>query len=143
MKLISQLLAASSLPVVCYVSIDRQQYITKRLTSNHGLGVEEATEGTRANLINDIGLEIDIERTRDVLARRGLREEGGEAIILGSAVLKTTIGLKVVPSGEFVNVWLHAKDTHVQTVLNGVELPYEQYTLLARPKRKEWSWNLK
>jgi hypothetical protein len=136
MTLISQLLAASSLPVICYVSIDRQQHITKRLTSNHGLGVEEATEGARANLINDIGLEIDIERTRDMLARRGLREEGGEAIILGSAVLKTTIGLKAVPSGEFVIVWSHVKDTHVQTVLDGVEFPYRKCTLLARLKQK-------
>ena len=58
--------------------------------------MEEAAIGAVANLIDDIRLEIDVERTRHVFARRGLGEEGAEAIIvLGRRIVrKTTIGLQ-------------------------------------------------
>ncbi len=40
--------------------------------SNHALGVEERTHWTSLDLVDDAWLEVDIERTRDILARARL-----------------------------------------------------------------------
>ena len=58
--------------------------------------MEEAAVGTVADLIDDIGLKIDVERTRHVFARRGLGEEGAEAIVVGrrGALQKAAVGLE-------------------------------------------------
>ena len=50
------------------------------LASDHRLGVEETPVGASANLVNDIGLEIDVKGARDKFARRRLGEESTEAI---------------------------------------------------------------
>ena len=42
--------------------------------------MEERAVSTRANLVDDIRFEIDIERARDVLARRRLGKERREAV---------------------------------------------------------------
>jgi hypothetical protein len=44
--------------------------------------MEEAPVRARPDLIDHIGLQIDVERPRNVLARGGLREESAEAIIV-------------------------------------------------------------
>ena len=86
------------------------------------LGVEETPVSAVSNLIDDIGLKVDVERPRHVLAGGGLREKGAEAIIVGRwrALHETTVGLRQ-PSA-----WNHAtrmEDTHAETMLNSVELP--------------------
>ena len=65
------------------------------LARHKSLGVEETPVGAVTNLINDIGLEVNVERPRHVLARGRLREKGAEAIIVGRrrALQKATIGL--------------------------------------------------
>lgn len=57
--------------------------------------MEEAPVGSGPDLIDDVGLEVDVKRAGNVLARRGLGEEGAEAIVVGGgrAVNETTIGL--------------------------------------------------
>lgn len=60
------------------------------LAGDHGLWVEEGAEGTRPNFVNHIRLKIDVERSRDVLARGRLGEESAEAFI--SATLHGTRG---------------------------------------------------
>ena len=103
---------------------------TKRLTvagrvllaSNESLGVEKTPVGTRPYFIDDIGLEINVKRAWHVLARRCLREESAEAIVVrrGRALNKTAVGLQPI---------LNTKNgrkrvtTYAKTVFNGVELP--------------------
>jgi hypothetical protein len=57
--------------------------------------VEERPVGAGLDIIDDTGLEIDIERTGDVFASAGLREEGGETTIgvRGGVLLETTVRL--------------------------------------------------
>jgi len=43
--------------------------------------VEETAVGTGSDLIDDIGLEVNIEGTGNVFSGRGLREEGAEPVI--------------------------------------------------------------
>ena len=78
---------------------------------DHGLWVEETSVGTSSDLVNDIGLKIDltsvvaslehsmthIERSRNVLAGSGLGEESRESIILssGRSIHQSTIGLNI------------------------------------------------
>ena len=88
--------------------------------------MEETPVGAGPDLIDDVGLEVDVKRAGDVLARRGLGEEGAEAIVVGGggAVNETTIGLSAYLDGNFG--WGRV-DTHAETVLDGVELPCESY----------------
>lgn len=44
--------------------------------------MEQAPVRAVPDLIDDIGLQIDVERTRDVLSRGSLGEESAEAIII-------------------------------------------------------------
>jgi hypothetical protein len=61
--------------------------------------VEKAAVGTGADLIDDIGLEITVDGTRDVLALASLGEESAEPMV-GVALLtllsEVTIGLNTV-----------------------------------------------
>jgi hypothetical protein len=79
--------------------------------SDHGLRVEETSVGTGSDLVNDIGLKIDlrsvvassnrykthVERSGDVLAGSGLGEESRESIIFSSrrSIHQSTIGLGI------------------------------------------------
>ena len=56
--------------------------------------MEETPVGARPDLIDDVGLKVDVKRAGNVLARGGLGEERAETIIVGDcAVSETTIGL--------------------------------------------------
>lgn len=57
--------------------------------------MEQTPVGARPDLVDDVGLEVDVQRAGHVLAGRGLREESAEAIVVrrGRALNKTTIGL--------------------------------------------------
>jgi hypothetical protein len=92
------------------------------LASDKSLGVEKTPVCARSNLVDDIGFQVDVERTGHVLARGGFREESAETIIVrGRRVLnETTVGLKITlrhkqPAKRVV--------THAETVLDGIELP--------------------
>ena len=52
------------------------------LARHKSLGMEETPVGTVANLVDDIGLEVNVERPRHMLARGRLREKGAETIIV-------------------------------------------------------------
>ena len=73
------------------------------LARHKSLGVEETPVGTATNLVDDVGLEINVERSRDVLARGRLREESAEAIVVvrGRALEKATVGLE---NNEYIAV---------------------------------------
>ena len=92
------------------------------LAGDESLGVEEAPVCARSDLIDDVGLKVDIEGTRHMLARRGLGEERAETIVVGRGgpLDETTIGLSAR-----VNTNARGKrvETHAQTVLNGVKFP--------------------
>lgn len=94
--------------------------------SNESLGVEETPVGARPDLVDDIGFEIDVKRARDVLSRRGLREESAEAVIVGRgrALNETTVRLLRYLDASFE---CRRVDTYAETVLDGVELPCESY----------------
>ena len=64
--------------------------------SNESLRVEQTPVGARPYLVDDIGLEIDVERTGHVLARGSFREESAEAVVVcgGRVLNETTIGLQ-------------------------------------------------
>ena len=96
------------------------------LAGHKSLGVEETPVCAIPDLIDDVGLKVDIEGPGHVFARGGLREEGAEAIVVGGggAVNETTIGLFGDLDGNFG--WGRV-DTHAETVLDGVELPCESY----------------
>jgi hypothetical protein len=82
------------------------------LARDQSLGVEQATVSTGANLIDHIGLQVDlyhgsatsnlscssthVEGTGNVLSSSSLGEEGGEAIVVGGGRVlhETTIGLE-------------------------------------------------
>ena len=65
------------------------------LPGDHRLRVEERPVRAVLHVVNDARLEIDVERSRDVLARGRLREESAEAIVIGRwrAFNKTAIRL--------------------------------------------------
>ncbi len=81
--------------------------------------MEEGTEGTGADLVDDVGLQVDVDGAGDVLAAAGLAEEGGEAVIvLGRAALEdATIGAEAVLS----KVEFPAGVTDLDTGLTDVE----------------------
>jgi len=69
------------------------------LTRDQLLGVEELAVGTSANLIDDGGLEIEVDSTGNVLASTSLGEEGVEGVITTTDGLvrgHLTIGLDTV-----------------------------------------------
>ena len=90
--------------------------------------MEETPVCAASDLIDDVGLEVNVERARHVLARRGLREESAEAIVVsrGRALNETTIGLKTDLDHIIVRKRV---DTHAKTVLDGVELPCDRTTI--------------
>jgi len=57
--------------------------------------VEETAVSAGSDLIDDIGLEVNIEGTGNVFSGRGLREEGAEPVITGrgGTLDQTTIRL--------------------------------------------------
>ena len=66
------------------------------LARNHGLGVEKGAIGTSLDIVDAAGLEIDVKRARDVLARTGLGEEGRETTVRrrGGSFDEATVGLE-------------------------------------------------
>lgn len=66
------------------------------LAGDHCLGVEKASVGSGSDLVDDVGLEVNVERSGNVLAGTGLGEEGREAVIVGAGLIhQSTIGLDV------------------------------------------------
>ena len=64
------------------------------LACDKGLRVEEASIWASLDLINDIGLEVNVKGSGHVFARRSLREESAEATIVGrSSFHQTTVRL--------------------------------------------------
>ena len=59
------------------------------------LGMKETPVGTIPHLVDNIGLKVNVERPRHMLAGGGLGEEGAEAIIMvrRGALQKATVGL--------------------------------------------------
>ena len=57
--------------------------------------MEKTPVGAGSDLIDDVGLQVDVEGAGDVLARGGLREESAEAVIVGGrrALYKAPIRL--------------------------------------------------
>ena len=97
--------------------------------------MEETPVGAGPYFVDDIGLEIDVERTGHVLARGCLGEESAEAIVVrGRRVLdETTIGLK--------RLFRHNRRerrvvTHAETVLDGVEFPCETRSSANAPDKR-------
>ena len=92
------------------------------LACDESLGVEEGAVDTGPDLVDDVGLEVDVERAGHVLAGRGFREESAEAIVVGGgrALNKTTIGLWL---GLDEEMECKRVETHAKTVLDGVEFP--------------------
>lgn len=66
------------------------------LASNESLGMEEAPIWAIPHFIDDVGLQINVERARYMLASGSLREKSAEAIIVlgGRAFDDAAIGLK-------------------------------------------------
>lgn len=66
------------------------------LSSDESLRVEKTPVRAASDLIDDIGLEVDVERTGHVLAGGCLREKCAEAIIAGTrrTINQTTIRLE-------------------------------------------------
>ena len=64
-------------------------------TGDHGLWVEEAAVLASAYLINHVRLEIDVDGTWNMFARRRFREKCAEAVIFrgGFCTFKAAIGL--------------------------------------------------
>lgn len=64
------------------------------LTVDESFGVEEGSVLAVLDLVNDVGLQIDVEGSRNVLAGTGLGEEGGEPVVgLLGLVDDSSIGL--------------------------------------------------
>jgi hypothetical protein len=55
--------------------------------------VEKTLVRATPHLIDHVWFEIDVKRTRNVFARRCLREEGTETIIIGRAIDETAVRL--------------------------------------------------
>ena len=66
------------------------------LPRDQRLGVEETPVWAIPDLVNDIGLEVNVQRTGHVFARGSLREKGAEAMVVGAsgAFNETTVRLK-------------------------------------------------
>lgn len=96
--------------------------------------MKEAPVRAAPNFVNDVGLKVNVERTRHMLAGRGLREESAEALPseLVGAIHKATVRLYIMLS-ELRGVWQGGK-THAKTVLSSVQLPCEDgSTISDRP----------
>ena len=66
------------------------------LAGDHRLGVEQASVGSRSDFVDDVGLQVDVERSGDVLAGAGLGEESREAVVIGAGLIhQSTIGLHI------------------------------------------------
>ena len=83
--------------------------------------MEETPVYATPNLIDDVRFQIDVEGTRNVFARRGLREEGTETVVVGRAIDETTVGLD---RGDQALPGPQSDGTHAQTMLDSVELPW-------------------
>ena len=57
------------------------------LARDKGLRVEEAPVWASLDLIDDIGLKVDVQGTGHVFARRSLGEESAEATVVGRSTL--------------------------------------------------------
>lgn len=69
------------------------------LASDELLGVEQVLVLSGSDLINHVGLEIDVDGSGHVLAGTGLGEEGGESLLSGSGLsigVEVSIGLDAV-----------------------------------------------
>jgi len=68
------------------------------LAGDELLGMEQVSVLTVTDLINHIGLKIDVDGSGNVLSATSFREKSGEALIAGALVLLTsevTIGLQL------------------------------------------------
>ena len=68
------------------------------LAGDELLGMEQVSVLTVTDLINHIGLKIDVDGSGNVLSAASFREKSGEALIAGALVLLTsevTIGLQL------------------------------------------------
>jgi hypothetical protein len=84
--------------------------------------VEEAPERATPDLVDNVGLQVDIEGTRNMFSRRSLGEESAEALIAGRAGSfdQTAIGLTERSISNAIYVM---GDSYTKTVLNGVQFP--------------------
>jgi hypothetical protein len=84
--------------------------------------VEEVLVGTAANLVNDIGLQVNVERARDVFALGRLGEKGGESIVAfgDRAFGDAAVGLGAILARALFS---ELATTHSETVFDSVELP--------------------
>lgn len=58
--------------------------------------MEQAPVCARPDLVDNIGLKIDVERARNVFARRSLREESTEAFIVGRGRILRETAVRLV-----------------------------------------------
>lgn len=63
---------------------------------NESFRVEQAAVGASPDLIDDTGLEVNVEGAGNVFAGRRFRKEGAKATPRGTPVYDTTIGLSVI-----------------------------------------------
>lgn len=85
--------------------------------------MEKGAIGTSLDIIDAAGLEIDVKRARDMLARAGLGEEGREPAVRGrgGSFDETTVGLETKMRSQ--RVMTSQNSTYAQTVLESVEFP--------------------
>ena len=85
--------------------------------------MEETPVRAGADLIDDVGFKVDVEGAGHVLSGRGLREERAETIIVSRrrALDEAAVGLQTGVSPNFGG---RRVETHAQTMLGSVELPY-------------------
>jgi hypothetical protein len=81
-----QLLAASSLPLISAIHRRCQKSQEKAETQERDftLGVEKLAVLTGTNFVDDVGLEVDVERAGHVFAGTRFGEKGAESVILKS-----------------------------------------------------------
>lgn len=94
------------------------------LAVDEGLGMEKTPVRASLDFVNDIGLEVDVERPRHVFPRGRFGEEGAEAFVAGGGgtFFKAAIGLRNGASRAIADLKRRSA-THAETVLNSVQLP--------------------